>query len=179
VSEPPPITRPFPPPPDRVRDGLLRLVLAERDAGAAIGMAQDGVSLHRPWDPAGCPTELSTAVWDWCGEVVGWLNHEYAWRPGQLIPGCWERHAHIAHELVLLAVLRWRAQRAAGPEALEDWHRNAYPQFCQRMNDRLGESSCLTGAHQEWPADSRYLAVRRECAEWARRRRGTADDGAQ
>jgi hypothetical protein len=101
---------------------------------------------------------LSAAIWSWCDDVVAWINHEYAWRPAQMIPGCWRSHPHIARELPVLAVLRWTAENAAGPELVEEWNRYALPLFCDRMAQRLGESTCRTGKHQDWPAQSRYIA---------------------
>jgi hypothetical protein len=100
-------------------------------------------------------------VWSWCNDVVAWINHEYAWRPAQMIPACWSRHPHIARELPVLAVLallRWTAENAAGPELAEEWNRYAYPLFSDRMAQRLGKSNCRTGKHQGWPAESRYIA---------------------
>jgi hypothetical protein len=55
-------------------------------------------------------------------------------------------------------VLRWTAENAAGPEPVEEWNRYAFPLFCDRMAQRLGESTCRTGKHQDWPAESRYIA---------------------
>jgi hypothetical protein len=78
-----------------------------------------------------------------------------------MIPACWSRHPHIARELPVLAVLallRWTAENAAGPELAEEWNRYAYPLFSDRMAQRLGKSNCRTGKHQGWPAESRYIA---------------------
>ena len=108
--------------------------------------------------PAACSGELSTAVWSWCRDVVAWINHEYAWRPAQMVPACWSHHAHIARELPVLVVLRWEAESAAGPQLMEEWNRYAFPMFCERMAQRLGESTCRVGRHQDWPAESRYTA---------------------
>ena len=58
----------------------------------------------------------------------------------------------------MLAVLRWQAEVATGPEPVEDWNRYALPAFCDRMVGRLGESTCRKGRHQPWPAESRYVA---------------------
>ena len=75
-----------------------------------------------------------------------------------MVPACWPRHAHIARELPVLAVLRWEAESATGPQLVEEWNRYAFPMFCDRMAHRLGESTCRTGRHQDWPAESRYTA---------------------
>ena len=41
---------------------------------------------------------------------------------------------------------------------MEEWNRYAFPMFSDRMTERLGESTCRTGRHQDWPAESRYAA---------------------
>jgi hypothetical protein len=152
------IVLPFPPPPLVV---LYALELLEdkrrRDRGGAA-RAGAVADLERPWEPASCSGELGATVWSWCDDVVAWINHEYAWRPAQMIPACWPRHPHIARELPVLAVLRWTAENAAGPELVEEWNRYAFPLFCDRMAQRLGETTCRTGKHQDWPAESRYAA---------------------
>jgi hypothetical protein len=164
-----PMVRRFPDPPDAVRDALDLLQVAEDEDSEGVVRVEDVAGMPRPWVPDACPADLRTAVWQWCDAVAAWLNREYAWRPDQLIPACWPRHAHLAHELAVLAVLRWRAQRSVQPEAMEDWHRNAYPMFCDRMSERLGESACRTGTHVDWPAESRYVvftAPDRELERW-------------
>ncbi|MHA3700730.1 hypothetical protein ACXR2U_00980 [Jatrophihabitans sp. YIM 134969] len=125
----------------------------DRDEMRAAGIDGD---VPRPWDPATCPAELREDMWLWCDEVAIWINHEYAWRPAQMIPPCWPHHAHIARELPVLAVLRWTAECATVPELVEDWHRYTFPMFCDRMSGRLGESTCRTGEHAEWPAEARH-----------------------
>ena len=154
------IVLPFPPPPLAVLRALELLKNAARrgDRGG-VTQAGDVADLERPWEPAGCHGELSTAVWSWCDDVVAWINHEYAWRPAQMVPACWPHHAHIARELPVLAVLRWEAEDAAGPQLMEEWNRYAFPMFCDRMAQRLGESTCRTGRHQDWPAEGRYTAL--------------------
>jgi len=153
------IVLPFPPPPLVVLHSLELLQdIRRRDRGGAarVGAVAD---LERPWEPASCSAELSAAVWSWCDDIVAWINHEYAWRPAQMVPACWARHPHIARELPVLAVLRWTAENAAGPEPVEEWNRYAFPMFNDRMIDRLGENTCRTGRHQDWPAASRYAAL--------------------
>jgi hypothetical protein len=152
------IVLPFPPPPMIVL-GALELLADVRRREAGRPARADIVSdLERPWEPASCSSELSAAVWEWCSDMVAWLNHEYAWRPAQMIPACWRRHPHIARELPVLAVLRWQAESASSPELVEEWNRYAFPMFCDRMVGRLGESTCRTGRHRAWPAESRYAA---------------------
>jgi hypothetical protein len=152
------IVLPFPPPLPAVLWALERLAdVRRREAGRPAHPGANG-DLERPWEPAACSAELAAAAWEWCGDVVAWINHEYAWRPAQMIPSCWRRHPHIARELPVLAVLRWQAEVATGPEPVEEWNRNALPMFCDRMVERLGESTCRTGRHQDWPAESRYVA---------------------
>jgi hypothetical protein len=120
--------------------------------------------LPRPWEPSTCPDHLRAAVWRWCDQVTVWLNTDYAWRPAHLIPACWPRHPHLARELAVLAFLRWEAEEATGPHLLEDWQRYSYPMFCDRMANRLGESTCRTGTHQNWPAESRVTTYTQPAA---------------
>jgi hypothetical protein len=66
-----------------------------------------------------CPQELRAAVWGWCDGVAEWINHEYAWRPTQMIPLCWPPHAHIARELPV-AFQRCTAAESTSYEAIDD-----------------------------------------------------------
>jgi hypothetical protein len=152
------IVLPFPPPSLAVLRALELLQIVRRGDRGGAAPAGAVADLERPWEPASCSAELSAAVWSWCDDVVAWINHEYAWRPVQMVPACWARHPHIARELPVLAVLRWTAENAAGPEPVEEWNRYAFPLFCERMTERLGQSTCRTGKHQDWPAESRYVA---------------------
>jgi hypothetical protein len=145
----------FPTPPGSVIRALHMLQILRRGDPEEIKAAGIGADVPRPWDPASCPANLREDVWVWCDDVAAWINHEYAWRPGQMIPPCWPQHAHIARELAVLAFLRWAAEAATGPEVVEDWHRYTFPMFCERMFSRLGESTCRTGDHAVWPAESR------------------------
>lgn len=152
------LATPFPPPPGAVLHALHLLDVCRRgdaDEMAAAGNLDD---LPRPWDPASCPHELREAIWEWCDQVAGWLNHEYVWRPTQMIPPCWPQHPHIARELAVLAILRWNAEESLTPEPIEEWHRYTFPMFNDRLSSRLGESACRTGKHTDWPAASRYAA---------------------
>jgi len=149
----------FPQPPGSMLRAWELLQIVRR--GDADEMAESGVDLNdlpRPWMPGQCPDDLREGMWTWCDAVAGWLNREYVWRPTQLIPACWPRHPHLANELPVLAFTRWLAEDSLGPESIEDWHRYALPMFLDRMTSRMGESSCRTGKHQDWPAESRYTA---------------------
>lgn len=160
----------FPPPPGAVRNALAQLQILRRGDADEIAAAGDLVDPPRPWDPATCPNELREAVWSWCDSVAEWLNHEYAWRPTQMIPPCWPHHAHIARELPILACLRWSAEESISPEPTEEWHRYTFPMFCERLFARLGESPCRTGKHIDWPAESRYASYTGEQATGERQR---------
>ena len=143
------IARPFPKPPREVRRALDHL----RGAGA-IGLAPAGLTeLHRPWDPAACPSGLRADLWPWLDEVAAWLNHTYAWQTASAVPSCWPAHPHLVHELAMLACLRVTAAEATTPHALEEWHRYALPAFHTRMAERLG-IGCPPGRHTDWPARS-------------------------
>jgi hypothetical protein len=155
------IITPFPPPPEFVTHALDQLRAMHAGQRVARGAARD---LARPWEPATCSEQMRAAVWWWCDDVAAWLNHEYAWRPMQLIPACWTQHPHLAHELPVLACLRVEAEAATAPELLESWHREALPHFVDRMIARLGESGCRTGTHTDWPAAARHDAYHSEQA---------------
>lgn len=148
----------FPTPPGSVLKALEQLAVLRRGDPDEIAAAGELNDLPRPWDPARCPGKLRAAVWAWCDAVADWINHEYAWRPTQMIPPCWPRHAHIARELPVLACQRWSAEQATNYDLVDDWHRYALPLFCERMFGRLGESTCRTGKHVDWPAESRHVA---------------------
>lgn len=146
----------FPHPPGSVLKALEQLQVLRRGDPDEIAQAGDLSDLPRPWEVATCPNDLREAVWGWCDSVAAWLNHEFAWRPAQMIPPCWPHHAHIARELAVLAFLRFSAEESMSPEPMEEWHRYSFPLFCDRMLTRLGESTCRTGRHIDWPAESRF-----------------------
>lgn len=155
----------FPTPPPSVARVLHQHQVVRR--GDADEIAGEGTltNLPRPWAPGTCKDDdLRAAIWDWCDAVAEWLNHEYAWRPAQLVPPCWPHHPHIAHELPVLAVLRVAAESSTGPELLEEWHRHTLTAFFDRMLDRLGESGCRVGKHVGWPAESRHISYNAELA---------------
>lgn len=168
---------PFPAPPPEVTHALEQLAIVRRHDPDELAVAGDLTNLPRPWDPATCPENLREAIWGWCDQVAGWVNHEYTWRPTQMIPPCWPYHRHIARELAVLAVLRWHADKALTPDAAEEWHRYSLPQFLNRMTDRLGETGCRTGTHVDWPADSRFAAFVDDDASREREQVRYADTG--
>lgn len=155
----------FPIPPGAVLHALQLLEVRRRGDADEMAAAGNLDNLPRPWDPATCPEELREAVWEWCDQVAAWLNHEYVWRPTQMIPLCWPHHPHIARELAVLAVLRWNAEESLTPEAVEEWHRYTFPMFGDRLTSRLGESGCRTGKHMDWPAEGRYAAFVGDAAD--------------
>lgn len=167
----------FPQPPAAVEFALHQLALLRDGDAEELALIGDLDELPRPWEPASCPPELRAAVWQWCDAVATWLNTDYGWRPAQLIPTCWPQHPHIARELAVTASLRWQAEQATGPHLLEDWQRYTYPMFCDRMAGRLGESTCRTGAHQDWPAAGRVHAFTSPAARTDRHRLLRADTG--
>jgi hypothetical protein len=148
----------FPTPPGAVLRALELLHILRRGDPDEMAAAGDLTDLPRPWDPASCPDELREAIWEWCSDIAAWLNHEYIWRPTQMIPPCWPDHPHLARELAVLAILRWNAHESTAPEPMEEWHRYSFPMFCDRMISRLGESGCRTAKHVDWPAEGRYAA---------------------
>lgn len=153
------IVTPFPMPPGSVVRAweLLRVVRrGDPDEIAETGVDLD--NLARPWVPGTCPDDLREGMWTWCDAAAAWINREYTWKPTHLVPPCWPRHPHIANELPVLVFSRWIAEDSLGPEALEDWHRYTLPMFLDRMHTRLGESTCRSGKHQDWPAEARYTA---------------------
>jgi hypothetical protein len=158
VTGQPWIAEPFPTPPADVLRALHLLAVVRRGDPHEMAQAGNLHNLPRPWEPATCPDELREAVWDWCDAVAAWINHDSTWRPTQLIPSCWPRHPHIARELAVIAVQRWHAEQATSPDPTEDWHRYTLPMFLDRMTSRLGEVSCRTGQHTDWPAAARYSA---------------------
>lgn len=147
----------FPQAPATIRQALVVMQIIRSGDREAIAELGDITDPPRPWDPASCPPELREQLWRWCDSVATWINEQYSWRPGSLIPGCWPRHPHIANELAVLACLRDAGNEpTAPPDLLEEWHRHALPLFLDRMASRLGQSTCSTGTHQDWPAASRH-----------------------
>ena len=152
------ILTPFPEPPAGLQHALRMLAVRTHGTEQEKAALGDATAPELPWEPGSCSHALRADIWRWCDQVAGWVNRDYAWRPQQMIPSCWPRHRPIARELPVLAMLRWDAQRATDPRALEEWHRHTLPGFHERMLDRLGDSSCRAGRHQEWPAAARHGA---------------------
>lgn len=156
---PAPLVEEFPPP-GRVTAMALAQLEQARTAGPMQRAALGDLSvIPRPWDPAGCPAPLRREVWAWLENVAAWINREHGWQPDRVIPPCWPRHPHLAHELAVVACLRHVAGQALIPEALEDWHRNTLAGFLDRMVPRLG-TGCPPGRHTDWPAAGRYRDYR-------------------
>ena len=78
----------FPNPPATIRQALIVMQVIRSGDREAIAELGDITDPPRPWDPAICPHELRQQLWRWCDSVVTWINEEYSWRPGNLIPGC-------------------------------------------------------------------------------------------
>jgi hypothetical protein len=167
----------FPAPPVAVQQSLALLDLVAAGDDAVLIELGDVTGLPRPWLPVTCSPVLRAQLWAWCEQVVTWINHDYAWRPASMIPSCWPEHPHLAHELPALACLRASAEQALTPDPLEDWHRYALPAFLERAAARLGESSCRTGKHVEWPGAARYDTDTSDQARARRRAAFAADTG--
>ena len=150
-----PMTRAFP-----EGGALLRLAYRELNMAANGTKEQKNAIgnphlLPRPWDPASClNADLRKQIWAWLEDVVTWLNREYVWDIGAVIPCCWPQHPHLVHEIAVLADQRRRAGTALNSDKLEEWHRYALPGFVDRMRARI-KDHCEEG-HQRWPASSRY-----------------------
>ncbi len=148
----------FPRPPAIIEEALAAHAVVRSGDREAIAELGDSTHLDPPWNPAACGDEVRHALWTWLEDVAAWVNHEFGWRTDKFIPACWPHHPHIVAELPVLACLRWNAEQSNGPDLLEDWHRYALPMFADRMVARLGESSCRTGRHVDWPAAGRHQA---------------------
>ena len=96
---------------------------------------------------------LRRRLYAWLDEVAHWLNDQYSWQPKTMIPPCWPRHPHIAHELAVLAIQRHSAEYDINPTALDNWHRYNRPLFIERMLAQLGEGCRLE--HTAWAGRSR------------------------
>ena len=149
----------FPVPDRLVRHAFAQLRVAKSgthaERAAELGDVRPA-DLPRPWDPPSCPATLRSRVWVWLDRVSAWINHEYSWQFDRMIPSCWPAHPHIAHELAVVACLRYDAGCALSPDALEDWHRYALPGFLDRMAARLSSNGCPPGRHNDWPGRPRH-----------------------
>ncbi|MGK2876717.1 MAG: hypothetical protein ACSLEW_13950 [Nocardioides sp.] len=160
MTEPSAMASPFPRPPDLVQEQFER---AAHLAGLEDPSKSERVAfglLQRPWIPSSCSPDLRFLIYGWLDEVVAWINEDCLWRTERAVPACWEQHPHIVHELAVVATLRWHAELALTPAAMEDWLRFTLPQFLDRMATRVGETGCPPGAHQPHPGSSRNDAYR-------------------
>lgn len=160
--------------------GMLRQAFKELDTLAygtdaekkALG---DPQTLARPWDPSSVVNpRLRQQLWEWLDRVVVWINHEYGWRPEDLIPECWPQHPALVREIAVLADLRRRAGAAATSDGMEEWHRYALPAFLDRMGRRAVASNCGE-KHQDWPARGPYTRHIGDGSRQARAQHFTAD----
>jgi len=75
-------------------------------------------------DLLGAYSRLVTAAWervdDITEDVVTWLNREYVWDVGAVIPGCWPQHPHLVHEIAVLADQRRRAGASLTSDTIEE-----------------------------------------------------------
>jgi hypothetical protein len=150
-----PLVTPFPEVGPLMRLAYRELSLAAHGSEAQARALGDPKRLPRPWDPATCDqADLRGEVWAWLDAVVEWLNREYVWDATAMIPACRPAHAHLVHEIGVVADQRRRAGVAFTSDALEDWHRYTLPGFLDRMRARL-RGHCDEG-HQPWPAKGRH-----------------------
>lgn len=138
----------------RAYDDLFRAQIAKRPS-EVIDLGPLNL-LPRPWDLATVTEPAMRAeVWQWLDDVAGWLNREYVWETGDLIPPCWPSHPHLVHELGVVADQRRRAGMAFTSDALEEWHRYCLPTFVDRMKTRC-RGFCEDG-HLSAPGSARNI----------------------
>jgi hypothetical protein len=168
------MVNPFPQPGRRLEQAYRELTIAvdgTKEQKKALG---NPWLLPRPWEPDTLThAPLRRELWDWLEDVVTWLNLEYVWDVGAVIPACWPNHPHLVRELAVLADQRRRAARAFGSDTLEEWHRYALPAFLERMRARI-KNHCEDG-HQHWPAKGRYARHTGPAARQERQRTFTLD----
>lgn len=146
----------FPTPGRRVEQAYRELDTAQYGSAEEKKALGSPRNLARPWDPPTCTDpDLRAELWAWLDAVVIWLNHEYVWDVTGMIPHCWPKHPHLAHEIAVLADLRRRAGQAFNSDALEEWHRYSLPAFTDRMRQRT-KAHCEDTTHQPWPAQGRH-----------------------
>lgn len=159
-----------------------RLQLAYRELDiAANGNDDQRRALHptndlpRPWSPATCKSAgLRAELWEWLDAVVSWHNRELVFDIADLIPACWTQHAHLVHELAVLADLRRRADLALTSDSLEEWHRYALPAFLERMRHRIAEH--CNDSHPAVSPSSGRLTRHLDNASASRRQESFAGD---
>lgn len=154
--QPEPLIRPFPTPGPQIQLAYRELETAAGDDDAkkkALGPIAD---LPRPWAPATCTKpQMRAQLWIWLDEVVVWLNRQMVFDVADLIPACWPQHAHLVHEIAVLADLRRSAELAVTSDAMEEWHRYALPAFLERMRHRVAQH-CEDEHARVWPAGGRF-----------------------
>ncbi len=145
-----PIVLPFPQPGVLVRLAYREINVAANGTPEEQKALGPHALLPRPWDPDSCTEPaLRRELWHWLDQVVIWLNHEYTWDNGALVPPCWPEHPHLVHEIAVVADQRRRSGLAKTSDALEEWHRYCLPAFVDRMRSRLN-GQCDDG-HSPWP----------------------------
>jgi len=150
-----PMIWPFPVPGPQVRLAYREINLAINGTEEQKKQIGNPTLLPRPWDPATClEAELRLQVWAWLEDVVAWLNHQYTWDVGAMVPTCWPAHPHLVHEIAVVADQRRRAGLAMTSDALEEWHRYCLSAFVDRMRTRL-KAHCEE-EHVAWPGRSRH-----------------------
>lgn len=166
---------PFPKPTGMLRQAFKELDTLAYGSDTEKSALGDPQTLPRPWDPSSVLNPRQRAqLWEWLDRVVVWINHEYGWRPEDLIPECWPQHPALVREIAVLADLRRRAGAAATCDGMEEWHRYALPAFLDRMNRRSSSSSCGE-KHQDWPARGPYTRHISDGSRAARAEHFTAD----
>lgn len=168
----------FPQPDRLIRHAFSQLRVAEIGTDKQKQQQLGGMNpadLPRPWDPPTCSPALRKYVWAWLDRVTAWVNHDYLWTYDWFIPSCWPAHAHIAHELAVVASLRYYATFALSADTLVEWHRSILPGFLDRIATHQGTSPCSPGKHNDWPAATRFKDFE-SAASLARRRQAFTDD---
>ena len=108
----------FPKPSSMLRQAFKELDTLAYGSDAEKAALGDPQALARPWDPSSVVNpRLRQQLWEWLDRVVVWVNHEYGWRPEDLIPECWPQHPALVREIAVLADLRRRAGAAATSRA--------------------------------------------------------------
>lgn len=173
--QPVPLVQPFPRPGHGLLNAYRELDQAESGTAEQRRALGSFVDLARPWAPATCTEpQLRAELWNWLDAVVVWLNYEFVFDPADVIPACWPRHAHLVHELAVLADRRRRAELALTSDPLEEWHRYVLPAFLNRMRHRVGDH-CADDHPTVWPAAGRFSRHLDEGRATARQRAFAGD----
>ncbi len=117
------LVRPFPSVGGRMHQAYADLARLEQAKDPSTVKSLGPVEfIPRPWDVAGITDrDLRLEVWEWLDRCVDWLNTEYAWQLGDIVPSCWPRHpardrtchGPLAHD----SALRWDAPRDDSPKS--------------------------------------------------------------